>query len=223
MARKKPPEPQAPADPLADRNPHRPADSPFSLAAELAGAPPPPEGAKPPPSDAPAPGARPIGRPSGFTQETADAICADISSGLSLRAICAKEGMPAQSMVYRWLQLHLEFREQYRVARMAQAEHFVDEIMDIADDARNDFMEREGKDGSIGYALNGEHISRSKARIEARMWLAGKLAPKVYGDKLQLSNDPDNPVGDKHLTVVEVKVQLLEGLGLKKVTDGTGG
>jgi hypothetical protein len=35
-----------------------------------------------------------------------------------------------------------EFHDQYARAREAQAEHFVDEIALIADDGRNDFMER---------------------------------------------------------------------------------
>lgn len=205
MTRKKPPDPQAPA------------------AAPTEAAPPPPEGAEPPPADGPSPGAKPTGRPSSFTQETADAICALLAEGLPLRQICRDPEMPGERTVYSWLAALPAFRQQYALAREAQMDRYAEEIIEIADDGSNDWMEREGKDGGIGYALNGEHIARSRERIDARKWLMGKLAPKKYGDKLQLSNDPDAPFGDKHLTVIEVKGQLLEGLGLKKVTDGTGG
>lgn len=201
---RKPPKPQAPAD------------------APTEAAPPPPEGAEPPPADGPAPGAKPLGRPSDYTEETAQAICSLLAEGHSLVEIGRMEGMPNPATVYRWVGAREDFRERYARAREAQAEHFMDEIIDIADDARNDWMDRATKDGVVT-VLNTEHISRSKERIDARKWVMAKLNPKKYGDKLQLSNDPDNPVGDKHLTVIEVKVQLLEGLGLKKVTDGSGG
>lgn len=165
-----------------------------------------------------------MGRPTIFSSDMADAICVKLCEGLSLREICRAEGMPGPTTVYRWLQERQDFREQYRAAREASADHFLDEMLEIADDAKNDWMERNDKEGNaVGFSLNGEHIQRSRQRIETRMWIMAKLAPKKYGDKLQLSNDPDAPFGDKHLTVIEVKGQLLEGLGLKKVTDGTGG
>ena len=57
-------------------------------------------------------------------------------------------------------------------------------MLDIADDACNDWMERLGEDGQpIGYQLNGDHIQRSRLRIETRKWLATKLQPKKYGDR----------------------------------------
>ena len=37
-----------------------------------------------------------------------------------------------------------------------------------------------------GWIANGENIRRSQVRIEARKWMAGKLRPKVYGDKLDI-------------------------------------
>lgn len=202
MTRKKPPEPQAPA------------------AAPAEAAAPPPEGAKPPQADGPAPGAKHAGgRPSTYTEETGLTICSLLAEGHLLPAICKRDGMPAISTVFGWLGRRPEFAEAYGRARVARCDFYAEESLEIADNATNDWMEREGG----GASVNGEHISRSKLRIDARHWLMARLAPGRYGDKLQLSNDPDNPVGDKHLTVVEVKVQLLEGLGLKKVTDGSGG
>ncbi len=136
------------------------------------------------------------GRPSSFTQQIADEICARLVDGESLRSICLTEGMPHISTVCRWLGSNEAFREQYARAREAQADTLFDEILDIADNASNDWMERKGEDGSAGWVLNGEHVQRSKLRIEARKWMAGKLRPKKYGERIaqEISGPDGGPV-----------------------------
>ena len=63
-----------------------------------------------------------------------------------------------------------------------------EEILDIADDGSNDYMETKG-----GYKINSESIARSRLRIDARKWIMSKMQPKKYGDKLELeaSTPPD--------------------------------
>lgn len=125
-----------------------------------------------------------MGRPSEFTQEIADAICERIASGVSLRSIVEADDMPAASTVFKWLSERETFSEQYARAREAQADALFDEMLDIADDARNDWMVSRGEDENEAWRLNGEHIQRSKLRLEARKWMASKLQPKKYGDKV---------------------------------------
>jgi len=125
------------------------------------------------------------GRPSSFTQELADTICERIADGESLRTICINEDMPNKATVFRWLAAKPEFSDQYARAREIQADTIFDEMIDIADDASNDWMERRNGDGeNIGWQMNGDHVRRSQLRIDARKWIAGKLRPKVYGDKI---------------------------------------
>lgn len=124
-------------------------------------------------------------------------ICDRIANGESLRGICDDEGMPACSTVFLWLAEDEAFSEQYARAREAQADAVFDDILTIADDGRNDWMERKNADGqNIGWMENGEALRRSQLRIDARKWMAGKLKPKKYGDKTQMemSGDADNPV-----------------------------
>lgn len=131
------------------------------------------------------------GRPSKFTQALADKICERLSDAESLRSICLDDKMPSQTTVFRWLadDRYAAFREQYTRARDAQADAIFDEILDIADDASNDWMERkDADDQGVGWTLNGEHVQRSRLRIESRKWMAGKLAPKKYGDKLDIEH-----------------------------------
>lgn len=135
------------------------------------------------------------GRPSVYSDGVAAIILERIADGESLRTICADDDMPARSTVFRWLARNNEFSDQYARAREEQADAIFDEILDIADDARNDWMERRGEDDA-GWVANGEHIQRSRVRIDARKWMAGKLRPKKYSDKVDVTvaGDPERPV-----------------------------
>lgn len=126
-----------------------------------------------------------MSRSSDFTQEIADTICERLANAESLRRICLSDDMPSASTVCRWLadERYASFREQYARAREAQADALFDECLDIADDGTNDYMAgKEGEDDKY----NADAVQRSKLRVDTRKWMAGKLAPKKYGEKLEL-------------------------------------
>lgn len=125
-----------------------------------------------------------MARPSTYSDEIASVICERIADGMSVRAICEAEDMPSKSTVFRWLADHSSFRDQYARAKEAQAEHLADEILDIADDGRNDWMIRTLRGGIEVEVENTEVLSRSRLRVDARKWLLSKMLPKKYGDKL---------------------------------------
>lgn len=130
-----------------------------------------------------------VGRPSDYSADMAALICSMISDGQSVREICASDDMPDKATVFRWLGIHEEFRDQYALACNARAEHMADEILDIADNGENDWMERRNDEGeTVGWRENGEAIQRSKLRVDTRKWLLSKLQPKKYGDKLDLNH-----------------------------------
>ena len=139
------------------------------------------------PKKAPAKGAKPPrkpGRPASCTNAVQTRICAHIIGGLSLRQICALPGMPSMPTVFRTLAADRAFQEQYARSRAAQMDLMAEEILEIADDSRNDWVVREAHNGGTYVALNEEAIARSRVRIDARKWLMSKLAPKRYGDRL---------------------------------------
>lgn len=103
----------------------------------------------------------------------ASAICEKLARGESLAKICGKEreaDYPSQTTVYRWLKERPRFAREYAVAREAQADFFIDEILTIADE--------------------GENPTRDKIKIDTRKWVAAKLAPRRYGEKHALAEDP---------------------------------
>ena len=134
-----------------------------------------------------------VGRPSMKTEALCDRICELLIDGYSLRHICEMEGIPNRSNVFRWLEEDAVFATKYAKAKLLQVENDVDDMREIADDSRNDYMEREMRDGNISVVLNPENIARSKLRLEQRRWYAEKLKPKVYGAKIALGGDEDAP------------------------------
>lgn len=157
------------------------------------------------------------GRPSIYTPELAAEICARMAKGESLRGICESEHMPGDATVRGWALDDVNgFSAQYARARELQAHALVDEIMEISDDGTNDWMARrsEAEKGAgvmTGWVVNGEHVNRSRLRVDSRKWFASKVLPKIYGEKVQVGGDPDAPI--KH--DVEIRPQLTREEWLK--------
>lgn len=109
----------------------------------------------------------------GFSQKTFDTICDRLVSGESLRSICRDKAMPSTTTVFKWLAERPDTAEQYARARETQADAIVDEIVEIAD--------------------TEDDSAKARVRIDARKWVAGKMRPKKYGDKLL--NEHSGPDG----------------------------
>jgi len=128
------------------------------------------------------------GRPTKFSKEIADKICEQLStSSVGLVTICAMSNMPSTTTVYNWLndEKHKHFLETYTRAREAQAHFLADEIIQIADDTTEDEkIVSIGEDGIEVKVTDHEVIARSRLKVDVRKWLASKLFPKKYGDRI---------------------------------------
>lgn len=103
----------------------------------------------------------------------------------------------------RWCLENDAFRDQYTRAKEQQADAFAEEMLDIVDDSRNDWVERENsRNGTTFVALNEEAISRARLRAETRKWLMGKMRPKKYGEKSSIE------LTGKDGEAIEVKTKL---------------
>lgn len=149
------------------------------------------------------------GRPSDYNAEIAKAVCLRLAEGESLRSVCRDEAMPAKGTVLRWIGIHKEFRDQYAQAKIDGAEALAEEMFEIADDGSNDWMELTDKDDNpYGYKVNGEHIQRSKLRIDTRKWYLSKIMPKKYGDKIQ--NEHSGSINLSNMTEDELERRIAE-------------
>ncbi len=140
-----------------------------------------------------------------YTPELAADICERLSTGQSLREISRCSGMPSASTIAGWATnstLFPEFGELYAHARGVWLTVLADEILEISDDASNDFMSRQHAGGEDERVLDAEHVQRSRLRVDSRKWLLSKLKPGVYGDKI--SQEISGPDGAAIPTRVEV-------------------
>jgi hypothetical protein len=116
------------------------------------------------------------GRPSIYSQELTDTICARIADGQSLRRICRDEGTPGLTTIFMWLREYPEFRDQYELAKSSQADAMEEDMLDIADTPPA--MTADGK-------VDSADVAHMRLRIDTRKWIASKLKPKKYGDKIE--------------------------------------
>jgi hypothetical protein len=88
--------------------------------------------------------------------------------------------MPGRTTVYAWLKENPEFREMYKIAREEQLEFIAEEMIQIADDASNDWI----KDETTGKMVpNRQAIARSKLQIGVRQWLLSRILSARYRSK----------------------------------------
>lgn len=111
----------------------------------------------------------------------------------SLKSVCEDADMPSRWQVVRWIEAsdveeeeRAERRAQYAHARALLVDGWVEETLEIADDARNDWMTRKRRDGSEDEVLDDEHVRRSDIRIKTRQWLAERLESRKYGSSSQV-------------------------------------
>jgi hypothetical protein len=115
------------------------------------------------------------GRPTDFSEDLAAEICGQIAEGKSLRKVCSAKKMPAISTVMKWLadDEHSTFVEQYAHAREAAADALADDIQDISDGVLNKKYDPQA----------------ARVAMDGKKWIASKLKPKKYGDKLDLTGE----------------------------------
>jgi hypothetical protein len=115
--------------------------------------------------------------------------------GHSLRQSSIKAGITPQS-VLRAVDKDSELAEQYAQARAAMIDKIADDIITIADEEM--IPTGEGK-------VDSAMVQKQRLRVDTRKWLLSKMAPKKYGDKLELSGDDKSPLTIQRIERVIVK------------------
>ena len=105
------------------------------------------------------------GRPSTYSEKTADEIVQRMIEGESLTAICKDEKMPPRVTVYAWFDKHPDFYARCARAREALADYLDDQIEELARCATKD------------------NIEQIKLQVSTKQWRAMKMAPRMYGDR----------------------------------------
>lgn len=122
-----------------------------------------------------------IGRPTDYTKKLGDEICSLLAEGKSMRTVAEMKGMPDKATIFRWIRTDKDFRHQYARAKEEASELFIEEMIDIADGAEK--IVRSGAEKK-----SSAYAQTQRLRIDTRKWIASKLKPKKYGDKLDLTS-----------------------------------
>ena len=132
-----------------------------------------------------------MGRKTTFTREVGDAICDRLANGESLRDVCLDDAFPTERTVREWALDNVGksddyegFGPQYARAREMGYLRLAEELLDIADNGQNDWIEKRLQNDETIAVVNHEHINRSRLRVDTRKWILSKMLPKVYGDKI---------------------------------------
>ena len=103
--------------------------------------------------------------------EMVDALLVQIEAGKSMREVCRMDGMPDHTTVIRWMRDDAALATRYARARMAQADVLFDRM--------------EAVEEAVSAGTMDSHAAR--VVLDSMRWRASKLAPKVYGDRLDVS------------------------------------
>jgi len=105
-------------------------------------------------------------------------------NGFSAFKACQIAGVP-QSTFSRWCDDDVTLAENYARAREDLVEMLAQEVLELSD-------------SDVGLLPDGKKdwaaVQKHKLQVDTRKWLLSKLAPRKYGDKLELSGDNENPL-----------------------------
>ena len=104
-----------------------------------------------------------------MTSETQQAVLRAMSQGLSLRKACLAVGC-AESSFRGACGVDPALAAQYARARTDLIERMADDILEIADHPPADAVEG----------------AAARLRVDTRKWLLSKIAPKRYGDRVEV-------------------------------------
>ena len=162
------------------------------------------------------------GRPTIYSPELAAEICDRLAHGESLRSICRDDDMPNRSTVIRWAYENIGevkddagviveagFSDQYERSRNVGLDIMAEDLLDIADEKDEDWIEITDKQGNSRKVLNKEAVMRSRLRVDTRKWYLSKMAPKRYGNERTIRHqqlDADGQETDPAGTEVNIGV-----------------
>jgi hypothetical protein len=127
---------------------------------------------------------KPRGTPPDEKARICDAVLDGMRSGSSCYQAC-KAANVVHSTFLSWVDADPLLSDKYARARGALIEKMANDLMEIAD-------------APVGSTESGATdsgaVQKQRLQVDTRKWLLSKLAPKKYGDKLELSGDQDNPL-----------------------------
>lgn len=118
-------------------------------------------------------------------EEVIEAILALVDDGKSLRQACKEIDFPRKTFE-GWVDADEALAAQYERARANRADKLFEEILFIADTPQIGTIETIKEWGVE--VKTADMVEHRRMQIDARRWMLGKMAPKKYGDRLDLEH-----------------------------------
>lgn len=127
--------------------------------------------------------------------DLAKKVLEGMHGGLSCFKACQAAGVPHSTFI-GWVNVDPELADKYTRAREDLIERMAQEVLELSD-------------SDVGLQPDGKKdwaaVQKHKLQVDTRKWLLSKLAPKKFGDKLELTGDPDRPLAIQKIERVVVK------------------
>lgn len=124
-----------------------------------------------------------MGRPSKYSEALGLRVQELMASGLAIHKIAERDDMPTERTLFSWAATpDHPFLQHYVRGRERQADRFAEEIVTLADACPAD----------------RDSVAKLRAQQWARAWAAGRMAPRKYGEKVQVDQHVTGKVEHAH-------------------------
>lgn len=147
------------------------------------------------------PGGRPPTRPSAYDDEAVGTLFDLMVAGTPITEACQDRRCPAYNGIYQRIHRDSEFRKRILDVRETQQFALVDKTYDIA------------------FAATPENWQVARLQIQTIWWGAGRLSPKIFGDKSQLNLVVSDALSDRLTAALKRQRELASGVQIDGVAE----
>ena len=131
-------------------------------------------------------------------------IFEEIENGKSLRRILKEDiDMPTATTFFKWIDDDKDLVERYTRAMKYRADCIFEKIEQIANTPQVGVTTKIGPNGME--VTEGDMLGHRRLQIDTYKWMAGRLSPSKYGDRIIHAGDKNNPIAVEQITGMEVK------------------
>lgn len=126
--------------------------------------------------------------------------------GRPIRSILQDENTPSTITFFKWLEESEDKAKQYARACEIRADVLFDEMLQIAFTPEEGETHKRTKKGSVSETevTKGDMLGHRRLKVDTLKWAISKMAPKKYGDKVDVTTAGDKINSTPSVVRVEV-------------------
>jgi hypothetical protein len=131
-----------------------------------------------------------------------ETVCVALRAGQATWRPLDAEGMPNLSTYWAWLDANPELQAMHDAAKALGIDRYAEETARIAAQSRPGTVTKveHGDEGMKTTETTADAVDRCRLEVDTRKWYLAKIAPKRYGDKLDVEHSGDVKVTLKQFT-----------------------